>query len=47
MIKTLQHITEVKHISREEAQMMGFHIAEEESQNGMRIAEDGLVEIPK
>ncbi len=47
MIKTLQHITEVKHISREEAQTMGFHIAEEESQNGMRIAEDGLVEIPR
>ncbi|MBI3546030.1 MAG: dynamin family protein [Gammaproteobacteria bacterium] len=47
MIETLQHITEVKHISREEAQTMGFHIAEEESQNGMRIADDGLVEIPK
>ena len=47
MIETLQHITEVKHISREEAQTMGFHIAEEESQNGMRIADDGMVEIPK
>ena len=47
MIKTLQHITEVKHIAREEAQAMGFHVAEEESQTGMRIAEDGLVEIPK
>ncbi len=46
MIRMLQHITEVKHVAREEAQTMGFHIAEEESQNGMRIAEDGLVEIP-
>ena len=46
MIQMLQHITEVKHVAREEAQTMGFHIAEEESQNGMRIAEDGLVEIP-
>ena len=47
MVKTLQHITEVKHIAREEAQTMGFHVAEDESQTGMRIAEDGLVEIPK
>ena len=46
MIQMLQHITEVKHVAREEAQTMGFHIAEEESQNGMRIADDGLVEIP-
>ena len=46
MVQTLQHITEVKHVAREEAQTMGFHIAEDESQNGMRIAEDGLVEIP-
>jgi hypothetical protein len=47
MIKTLQHIVEVKHVPREDAQAMGFHIAEEETQNGMRIADDGLVEIPK
>jgi hypothetical protein len=47
MIETLQKITEVKHVSREDAQSMGFHIAEDESQNGMRIADDGLVEIPK
>lgn len=47
MIQTLQHITEVKHVAREEAQAMGFHIAEEESQTGMRVADDGLVEIPK
>jgi len=47
MIETLQHITEVKHIAREESQAMGFHVAEDESQSGMRLAEDGLVEIPK
>ena len=47
MVQTLQHITEVKHVAREEAQTMGFHVAEEESQTGMRLAEDGLVEIPK
>ena len=46
MIRALHHITDVKHIPREEAQTMGFHIAEDESQNGMRLAEDGLVEIP-
>ncbi len=46
MVQTLQHITEVKHVAREEAQTMGFHIAEDESQNGMRLADDGLVEIP-
>ena len=47
MIETLQHITEVKHVARDEAQAMGFHVAEEESQTGMRLAEDGMVEIPK
>jgi len=47
MIRTLQHITEIKHVPREEAQSMGFHIAEDESQNGMRVDEGGLVEIPK
>jgi hypothetical protein len=47
MIQTLQHITEIKHVAREEAQAMGFHIAEDESQNGMRVDESGLVEIPK
>jgi hypothetical protein len=47
MVQTLQHITEIKHVEREEAQTMGFHIAEDESEYGMRLAEDGLVEIPK
>jgi hypothetical protein len=47
MAKTLQHITETKHVARDEAQGMGFHVAESESQSGMRIADDGMVEIPK
>jgi hypothetical protein len=47
MIKTLQHIVEVKHVPREDAQAMGFHVAEEETQTGMRVADDGLVEIPR
>lgn len=46
MAQTLQHITETRHVSREDAQAMGFHVAEDESQNGMHIADDGLVEIP-
>ncbi|MHB8743547.1 MAG: dynamin family protein [Sulfuricaulis sp.] len=46
MIQTLQHITEVKHVAREEAQTMGFHVAEDESQSGMRLADNGQVEIP-
>ncbi len=47
MVQTLTHITEVKHVARDDAQTMGFHIAEDEAENGMRIADDGLVEIPK
>jgi hypothetical protein len=47
MAKTLQHIVETRHVTRAEAQAMGFHIAEDDSQTGMRIADDGLVEIPK
>ncbi|MBI3899785.1 MAG: dynamin family protein [Gammaproteobacteria bacterium] len=47
MAKTLGHITETKHVDRELAQALGLHIAEDETQPGVRIAEDGLVEIPK
>ncbi|MCR4300888.1 MAG: dynamin family protein [Sulfuricaulis sp.] len=47
MVQTLMHITEIMHVSRDEAQTMGFHVAEDESQHGMRLADDGLVEIPK
>ncbi len=47
MAQVLTQITDVKHVSREEAQTLGFHIAEEETEIGMRLAEDGLIEIPK
>jgi predicted GTPase len=46
MAKQLQHITEVKHVERDVAQSLGLHIAEDETQPGVRIAEDGLIEIP-
>jgi hypothetical protein len=47
MAKQLQHITEVKHVERELAQSLGLHIAEDETQPGVRVADDGLIEIPK
>ena len=47
MIKSLQHITEVKHVPRKEAQTLGLHVAEDETQIGMRVTDDGMVEIPK
>jgi Dynamin family len=46
MAKRLNHITEVKHVDRELAQSLGLHIAEDETQPGVRITEDGQVEIP-
>ena len=47
MAKTLSQIAEIKHVPREEAQTLGFHVAEQETETGMRLADDGLVEIPK
>lgn len=47
MAQTLQHITEVKQVSREDAQKLALHVAEDETQPGMRVNEDGTVEIPK
>jgi len=47
MTQALAQITQVKHVSRADAQTLGFHVAEEETETGMRIAEDGNVEIPK
>jgi hypothetical protein len=47
MTKALAHITEVKHVEREAAQALGLHIAEDETQPGVRVTEDGLVEIPR
>lgn len=44
--QALQHIAEIKKVSKDAAQKMGLHIAEEETQNGMHLTEDGMVEIP-
>ena len=43
----LQQIAEIKKVTKEQAQSMGLHIAEEETQNGMHLTTDGMVEIPK
>ncbi len=43
----LQNIAQIKGVSREVAQSMGLHVAEEESQNGMHLTADGMVEIPR
>src|SRR3970040_51048 len=45
--QALQHIAEIKKVAKEIAQTLGLHIAEEETQNGMHLAEDGMVEVPK
>jgi hypothetical protein len=45
--QALQHIAEIKKVSKEVAQTLSLHIAEEETQNGMHLTEDGMVEVPK
>jgi Dynamin family len=45
--QALQHIAEIKKVTKEIAQTLGLHIAEEETQNGMHLAEDGMVEVPR
>ena len=47
MAEALAHIVEIKHIPREDAQALGLHVAEDETEVGMRIADDGLVETPR
>ncbi len=47
MAEALSHIAEIKHVPREEAIALGLHVAEDETEIGMRIAEDGLIEIPR
>ncbi len=47
MVQALQHIAEVEHVGREEAQSLGLHVAEDETQPGMLLTDSGLVEIPK
>ncbi len=45
--QALQHIAEIKAVTKETAQTLGLHIAEEETQNGMHLTADGMVEVPK
>ncbi len=47
MAETLKHIAEVKAVPREEAQALGLHIADDEAQIGMRVNDQGMVEIPR
>ncbi|KPK12244.1 MAG: GTPase [Acidithiobacillales bacterium SG8_45] len=46
MAKSLEHIAETKIVSQEEAQELGFHVASDEHEQGMHIADDGKVEVP-
>ncbi len=45
--ETLQQIAQIKTVSRDVAQSMGLHVAEAETENGMHVTADGLVEIPR
>jgi len=45
--QALLHIAEIKKVSKADAQALGLHIAEEETQNGMHLTDDGMVEVPK
>ena len=47
MTAALAHITEVKLVDRDLAQALALHIADDETQIGMRVTDDGKVEIPK
>ena len=47
MVATLAHITEVTSVDRATAQTLGLHIADDDTQVGMRVTDDGQVEIPK
>ena len=47
MVNALRHIVEVQSVGRERAEELGFHIAEDETQAGLQLNEDGKVEIPR
>jgi predicted GTPase len=47
MAEALRHIAEIKLVPREEAQALALHVAEDETQVGMRVNENGEVEIPR
>jgi predicted GTPase len=44
--QALQHIVDVKRVTKEVAQSLGLHIAQSETEAGVQFTEDGLVEIP-
>ncbi|MEE8512998.1 MAG: dynamin family protein, partial [Acidiferrobacterales bacterium] len=46
MAEVLKHIAETKAVDREQAQALGLHVAEDEAEIGMRMTEEGKVEIP-
>ncbi len=46
MIEVLRKVIEVRTVPREEAQALGLHIASDETDAGMHMTVDGLVEIP-
>ncbi|GMQ77481.1 MAG: dynamin-like GTPase family protein [Gammaproteobacteria bacterium] len=47
MAEVLKHIAETMAVDREQAQALGLHVADDESQIGMRLTDEGAVEIPK
>lgn len=46
MAEVLKHIAETKAVDQEQAQALGLHVAEDEAEIGMRMTEEGKVEIP-
>jgi hypothetical protein len=47
MIASLRHVVETKEVNQKEAEELGFHIAKDETELGLQVNEDGLVEVPK
>jgi Dynamin family len=47
MAEVLRHIAEIKLVPREEAQALALHVADDETQVGMRVNERGEVEVPR
>jgi len=47
LAQTLQHIVDVKKVTKEIAQSLGLHIAASETETGVQVSADGLVEIPR
>lgn len=46
MVEALKQIAAIKEVTREQAQNLGLHVAEEESDQGMHVNDSGEVEIP-